>query len=173
MRMPILLPIAAALLVATAVSADQVVTHDPVTHENLTVRVPGSLGIIPERETIESFDPTRAPRDPCNTMIITSTTEKSPSFSSFARMPDRRRPVVECGPTVVPVQTARLVEPPVLLAQVEPMPVVQPYVEPARYVPPAPLELPHTGSSLPLIGLLGLLALGGATLLRIGRSLAS
>ena len=170
MSIKILLPCAVALAIASTASADQVVVFDEATRVSVTTRIPGSLEVDTPLAVSPSFDPMPALRDPCYTMILTSTVIEPPMFSSFARMPNDRHPVVTCAPVVV--ERVALLEPPRVIPP-PPPPYVAPYVPPPVYVPPPIEELPHTASLIPLIGLLGLLSLGAAALLRIGRSLAS
>ena len=175
MNIRILLSCTAALAVASIASADSVGTYNAATGIAETTRIPGSLEIEPPRIVSPSFEPMKAPRGPCRTMILTSEPIAAPVLASFARMPDDRHPTVACASRVVPVQAA-VIEAPRVVAVAEP--IRQPYVEPVReaYVEPVrvavvmPEELPHTGSSLPLIGLLGLMSLGGAALVRIIRA---
>lgn len=163
MNTKLLLSCVAAVALASVCSADQVQHTDPVTGESVTTRIPGSLPVEPERTTIESFDPTRAPREDCD-MVITSQPVASPRFSSFARMPDTRRPRVACAPEA-PVVTAVLFQPEPPRVIPPPPPVEPTYFAPEQ-PPPVIEELPHTGSTIPLLGLLSLLSLGGAALLR-------
>lgn len=165
MNTKILLTCATVLTLAAPAWAEQLTHVDALTGEVVTNRIPGSVTIVPERELLYSFDPMEAPRLECD-MVITSRPVKSPVFSSMARMPDTRRPVVACAPEAVPVRAA-VYEP----APFVPPPVIEPArVQPAAAPPPIE-ELPHTASPLPLIGLLGLLALAGAALLRARRGL--
>lgn len=165
-----LLSCTAVLAVASIASADSVGTYNPASGVAETTRIPGSLEIEPPRCVSPSFEPMKAPRGPCHTMILTSTPVAAPVLNSFARMPDERHPTVACAAHVEPVQVA-YVEPVRVVAVAEP--IRQPYTAPVREVhvePVMPVELPHTGSSLPLIGLLGLLSLGGAAFVRVVRA---
>ena len=167
MNIKILLACTALLALASVALADQSVTHDAATNTYVTTRTPGSVPVVPPRELFPSFEPMPAPRSPCDPMIITATPVPAAQFSSFARMPDTRRPTVVCGPVAVVRQAPAYVPPPPPKPPA-PAPAPAPYVEPL-VLPP---ELPHTASLLPLIGLLGLLLIGGAGIVRIGRGFA-
>jgi LPXTG-motif cell wall-anchored protein len=172
----VLLSCTAALAVASIASADSVGTYNPATGIAETTRIPGSLELIEQpRYVSPSFTPMPAPRGPCHTMVLTSEPIAAPVLSSFARMPDDRHPTVACEARVEPVRAA-FIEPPRVVAVAEPIrqpytePVREPYVAPARVEVVTPAELPHTGSFLPLIGLLGLMSLGGAALVHVVRA---
>jgi hypothetical protein len=167
----ILLTCAVAVAIASTAFADQIQRYDPPPDASITTRIPGSLDPAEKHDVGFSFEPMRAPRDPCHTMVLTSMVDRPAENTSFARLPNDRHPVVACAPAAM-VQTAAL-EPPPVYRTPEPEPVVAPYVEPARVVTPTPEELPHTASLLPLVGLIGLLSLGASALLRVGRSVAS
>ena len=80
----------------------------------------------------------------------------------------KRAPVRAIRPTGEEVQLAQVVTPPPAteLAQAQ-----APASAPVQIAQNSPATLPNTGSSLPLIGLLGFLALGGAAVLGVSRRL--
>src|SRR5436190_23820629 len=112
------------MTIASTASADQSVHFDETTGVSVTTRIPGSLEAAVPRVISPSFEPMRAPRDPCPTMILTSTVIEPPELSSFARMPNDRHPVVNCAPQIVE-----------RVAEAEPMRAIPP-PPPAPYVAP-------------------------------------
>jgi LPXTG-motif cell wall-anchored protein len=80
----------------------------------------------------------------------------------------KRAPVRAIQPTGEEVQLAQVVTPPPAteLAQVQ-----APAPAQVQIAQNSPKTLPNTGSSLPLIALLGLLALGGAAVIGVSRQL--
>ena len=161
MTIKILLSCTAVLAIATTASADSVGRYDATTGTTVTTRIPGSLESDEARGCVSpSFAPMPAPRGPCHTMVLTSSPVAAPVYSSFARMPDDRHPTVACAASFVPTPVAAVIEPTPVIRMAEAAPVqprytepVRPtYVEPVRVEEPAPEELPHTASILPLVG---------------------
>ena len=81
------------------------------------------------------------------------------------------------APTPEPVTPAPVEPAPVMVPEPAPVQPVAPIVEPAPQPEPQPMgtsgSLPDTASPLPIVGLVGLLALGGALLIRTFRRSAA
>jgi hypothetical protein len=103
-----------------------------------------------------------------NTPVLFTPTEMPIEVAEASRLAEepviaemRRAPIMAVQPTGEEVQLAQVVTPPPV--EVEAAPAPEPAPAPAPE--PAPM-LPETASKLPLIGLFGLMALGGAFAIR-------
>jgi hypothetical protein len=104
-----------------------------------------------------------------NTPILFATEEipvevSEPAQEAYAPLVVQLKtvPIMAIKPTGEEVQLAEVVTPPPAMAEVAPAPA-------AENTAPAPATLPATASTLPLMALFGLLALGGAGALRMAQ----
>jgi len=111
----------------------------------------GEEFVYPKAKAIELAKATNTPVLFTEVEIPLEVAEPIKSADAAVVVELKRAPIMAIQPTGEEVQLAQVVTPPP--------------VEVAMAAPPA--ELPHTASNLPLVGLFGLLALGGALALRV------
>ena len=153
-------------MLATASMALAGTHHYPIVDTNQKTQEFGTVEAIDEAPPMVSFAPMPPDRERCDPKQISSTTSEPPRYSSFERLPKERLPVVARVAKAETVQTAQVITEPAPIPSFEPLPEPEPA---PVVIEPIPEQLPATGSLIPLVGLIGLISVAGATVLRVAR----